>query len=105
MQRVTLNPSIAAILNIDSVGKSEIVPVYFTADENWVGTYELKLYNSDKKNKVITTPDEALTVIDQIMTLNIDPTLWNIDAKNHYYEISKTESKRVIFKGDLNIIE
>ena len=105
MQIVTINPSMAAIVNIKDIGKAEIVPIYFTANENWVGTYGFKLFNSDKKNDETSITGTPLEVLNALMTLTIDATIWNAKAGSYYYEISKIEDRRVIFKGSLNIIE
>jgi hypothetical protein len=106
MQKVTINPSIAAIVNIDSVGRKEVVPIYFTATADWTGTYEFKLYNSDKKNTTVAlTGSNPIAVVDELMTLTVDPTVQGIVANTYYYEITKVEDKRVIFKGNLKVVE
>lgn len=105
MKTVTIDPSIAAIVNIDNIGKTEVVPVYFTAEANWIGTYEFKLWNSDKKNTDITRTANPLVVNGVLMTLTIDASAWNVVADEYYYEITKTEDKRIVFKGNLNIIK
>lgn len=105
MQRVTINPSIAAIVNIDPVGAKEIVPVYFTAESNWTGNYQFKLWNSDKKNTEVSVTGNPIGVATTVMTLTIDPTAQAIPVNNHYYEITHIETKRVVFKGNLNIVE
>lgn len=102
MTKIILNPSIATELDINYIGKNERVPIKFTADENWTGEFDIKIYNSIAKNSVIT-PALALTVTEKIMTLIIDPTAQSIAIGSHYYEISSTSAKRVLFKGSLNI--
>lgn len=105
MQKVTINPSIAAIVNIDPVGLKEIVPIYITATADWIGTYEFKVYNSDKKNTLISlTGANPIAIENELMTLTIDPTAQGLTASVYYYEITKVEDKRVTFKGTLNII-
>jgi hypothetical protein len=104
--RVTINPSIAAEVNINPIGEKEIVPIYFTASENWVGTYDFCLWNSDKKNTKTTLPGaNPIVIVEKLMTLTIDPTAQAIIANEYYYEITKVEDKRVVFKGALNIIK
>lgn len=104
MQQVTINPSIAVIVNIDPIGVEEIVPIYFEAEDNWAGTYELKLYNSEKKNSTVTPTGIPINIVTTMMTWTIDPTGQAIPVGNYYYEITHTESKRILFKGDLNIV-
>ena len=115
--KVTINPSIAAIVEIDSIGKSEVVPIYFTAEENWTGTYTFKIWNSDKKNDEIEVPEtftitvdeeeitvDTLKVQEKQMTLTIAPAKQNITEGSFYFEITHDQSNRIIFKGEKLII-
>lgn len=104
METVTINPSIAVIVNITPIGVKEIVPIYFAAEQNWAGSYELKLYNSDKKNSTVTPTGTPIAILTTIMTWTIDPTGQAIPVDNYYYEITHVESKRILFKGNLNIV-
>ncbi|WP_264521216.1 hypothetical protein [Flavobacterium sp. N1994] len=104
-QQVTIDPSIAAVVNIASVGKKEIVPIYFTAPENWSGDYTFKLWNSDVKNTEILVTGTPIGIATNVMTLTIDPTAQAIPKGLYYYEIMHTQTSRVLFKGTLNIVE
>lgn len=102
MQKVEINPSIAAIVNINSVGYSELAYVYFKAATPWIGTFEYKVWNSFQKNTAITVAN-AITVVGDLMTLEIDASNQNLPADKYYYEISSIDTKRIIFKGELII--
>ncbi len=99
---VTINPSIAAVVNINSVGYNEKAPIYFTATDNWVGTYEFKIWNPDKNTSKDYT-GTILTKADNVITLTIEPKENAIQAGTYYYEIISVETKRVVFKGTLTI--
>jgi hypothetical protein len=102
MQKVEINPSIAAIVNINSVGYSELAYVYFKAATPWVGTFEYKVWNSFQKNIAITVAN-AIMVVGDLMTLKIDASNQSLPADKYYYEISSVDTKRIIFKGELII--
>lgn len=102
MQKITIDPSIAVELNVKSLSVDERVQIVFKATSNWTGTMQLKIYNSIAKNTVIT-PNAALTVDGIVMTWTIQPKEQGLSDNNYYYEISETESKRVLFKGALVI--
>lgn len=101
-KHITIDPSIAVELDIDRVAHSERVTMWFTADANWTGTFALSVYNSEAKNTVQTL-DDALTVVDNVMTWVIDPVEQSLSVRTHYYEIVETQSKRIIFRGQLKI--
>jgi len=45
-KKITLDPSIATLLDIDPVGNGKRVEIKFTATENWTGNFEFVVYNS-----------------------------------------------------------
>ncbi|WP_269221993.1 hypothetical protein [Flavobacterium sp. IMCC34518] len=102
MSKITLNPSIATVLDIDPIALNERVNVYLTADENWTGEFEFVVYNSAVKNRFVK-PANALTVVEKRMTLVIEPIVQGLTATANYYEIVSTSTKRIVFKGLLNI--
>ena len=102
MQKVVINPSIAAVVDINSIGMAENVNIYFNATSNWLGLFEFHVWNSDKKNTAFTVTG-AITIVDTLMTLKIDPTNQNLHDDEYYYEISSLNDKRIIFKGKLVI--
>ena len=104
-QKVIIDSSIAAIVNIDNVGKNEIVPIYLTSPIAWTDTYNFKLFDAPQKNSEINLNDTPLSVDDNVMTIIIDAMSLLINEGLYYYEISSLEDKRVIFKGSLNIIK
>ena len=104
MQKVTIDPSIAIVVDIASVGHEEDENIYFKADSDWIGAYVCKIWNSDKKN-TLQPVSNNLSVIGKIMTFRIAPSVQNLEPKAHYYEIWSTTEKRIIFKGLLNIVK
>lgn len=102
--RLLLDPSISAIIDIDPVALSEEVNIYFTADDNWVGDFTINIFNSENKNQSQEITN-ALNVTDNVMTWTIAPTEQEISVGKKYYEIYDNDSKRIVFKGILNIIK
>ena len=102
MQKVTINPSIAAEVNIGPVFQQEKVNIYFTASEDWTGTFEFQLYGSSQKFQKFSYPD-ALTIYQKVMTLAIDPKGKGLSPMLYYYEIWHAPSNRIYFKGTINI--
>jgi hypothetical protein len=103
-KKITLDPSIATLLDISPVGHEERVQILFTASENWTGSFDFVVYNSTAKNAFLQ-PSGALTVSDNVMTLVIEPAAQGISIAPNYYEISSTSTKRILFKGLLNIVK
>lgn len=104
MKTVTINPSVAAIVNIDGIGLNENVPIYLTAPVAWIGSFSFQLFNSDKKNNQIDIT-EVLSIDNNVMTITISPISLSIPAGSYYYEIINIDEKRILFKGSLNIIK
>jgi hypothetical protein len=102
MKKIIIDPSIAVDLDIDRVSLNERVFIRFIADANWTGIFELVIYNSSAKNSLIK-PLDALIVLEEVMTWVIEPSKQGINAGVHFYEIVETHSKRIIFRGKLNI--
>lgn len=102
MQTITINPSVAATVNINSVGFAEMANIYFKGELPWLGTFEFNVWNSVQKNTSIDVPD-AITSSGDLLTLKIDPTNQNLPAAKYYYEIFSVVAKRVIFKGEITI--
>lgn len=102
MQTITINPSIAATVNINSVGFAEMANIYFEGQIPWLGTFEFNVWNSAQKNTSIDVPG-AITPSGDLLTLKIDPTNQNLPAAKYYYEIFSIAAKRVIFKGEIVI--
>lgn len=103
MKTVTINPSIAAIVNIDPVGYNELVNIYFTAETDWTGSYKFQVFNSQVKNTELHS--SSIATSNELMTLTINANDMALEVGTHYYEIFHEESERVIFKGNLNIIK
>ncbi|PWA10987.1 hypothetical protein [Flavobacterium laiguense] len=102
MKKITLDPSIAAVVDIENIAHNERVVINFTSDANWVGDFAFKVYNSEKKNSEIVVVN-ALIVQDNQMTLTLEPAPQNIPDGTKYYEISSVSTKRLLFKGSLKI--
>jgi hypothetical protein len=100
MKTVTIDPSVASKVNIDSVGYSEDANIYYLGKQNWVGVFEANIWDSNVKNTLFPISG-ALTVIDNLMTLRINPSQQGLAFGNYYYEISSEH--RTIFLGDLII--
>lgn len=104
-KKITLDPSIATVLDIDPVGYEERVDdLKFTASGNWQGDFEFVVYNSPAKNSFVK-PAGAFVVVANVGTLTIAPSAQGIEVGSHYYEIFSLTAKRVYFKGVLNIIK
>ncbi len=106
MTKVTINPSIAALIDIDGVGYAEEVEIYFEGTQNWTGSYVFKVWNSFQKNTEKTIPNpNPLTVLNKIITLALKPTVQTLVSvpDGYYYEIISVETKRIVFKGSLFI--
>ena len=102
MQKVEINPSIAVMVNINSVGHGELAYVYFKAATPWLGAFEYKVWNSFQKNTVLTVTN-AITVVGDLMTLKIDASNQSLPADKYYYEILSVATQRILFKGELTI--
>ena len=102
MQTITINPSVAATVNINSVGFVEMANIYFKGQIPWLGAFKFNVWNSVQKNTFIDVLD-AITIAGDLLTLKIDPTNQNLPADKYYYEIFSIEAKRVIFKGEIVI--
>lgn len=100
MKIITINPSIAATVNISPiiVGE-ENVPIIFTFDEEITDEYQFKFWNSSKKNAEVDTIGE-LQVDDDKLTLTLSPT----KEGTFYYEIINKTKLRVYFKGIIEIL-
>ena len=98
----TIDLSIAAELHLLNVHLNEQVVVTFTADEDWEGDFEITIFNSPAKNsqKELTG---AVVKQEKELRLTLDATAQGLDAGRHYYEIYNTLTKRVEFKGNLEI--
>ena len=100
--KVILDVSIAALVDITNIRMSEKVVVTITAEESWEGNYEFTLFNSQAKNthqKMVG----AVVVNGQDLLLTIEPMLQQITAGSYWYEIYNTLTKRIEFMGDLKI--
>ena len=98
-----LDASIAAVLDITNIQHREKVIVTITnEDEDWTGTYALTVFNSAVKNSSQDIA-AAVTTNGKELLLTIEPIAQQLDAGTYYYEIFNTITKRVEFKGDLEI--
>lgn len=105
MKKIIIDPSIATFLEIKPLGKTEKRPIIFTADENWIGAYTLKVWNSDKKNTVYYIPGSALEVQANVITWWIDPAAHSLTAKNYYAEIFSLQFNSIIYKATFEILD
>lgn len=101
MSKVIINPSVAVELEINPVYHSEVVPIVFTAEENWQLPISVKMWNSHQKNTELIAP--ALLIVDKVMTLTISPQLQSIDEGTYYFEVFTTN--RVLFKGTIKVVK
>lgn len=98
----SLDLSIAAELHLLNVHLNEQVVVTFTADEDWQGDFEFTVFNSPAKNSS-TALSGAVVKQDKELRLTLDATAQSLAVGTHYYEIYNTLTKRVEFKGKLEI--
>jgi len=104
MESVTLNPAGYGIVNIDSVGKLESIPVKYEVDGGWPDEYAVSVWNSDKKNTLVIENQE-LTKAGNALIWQIEPEADGLAKGSYYYEIvNKTMKHREII-GDLKISE
>jgi hypothetical protein len=104
MEKIIINPSIAAEIDISPIAYSEKVKLFFSSDENWVGDFDFRIWNSNQKNTE-TEVSTSLSVVAKIMTLTIEPIVQVLPPKEYWYEISSLSTKRLLFKGKLNIVK
>jgi hypothetical protein len=104
MKKVVIDPSIAVVVDINSIAFYENVNIYFNATLNWIGSFDFKVWNSYQKNTFFAV-NGAITIVDTLMILKIDPSNQNLVAQNYYYEIMSVDTSRIIFKGDLIIVK
>jgi hypothetical protein len=103
-QKITINPSIATILNINWISIHEVVPIYFTASTNWINNYIFSIWSSEDKTNKIEIENSPISISQNVMTLTLNPIQQKIPAGKFYYEITDNTSKRIIFKGEINIL-
>jgi hypothetical protein len=104
MNKIIINPSIAVEIDISPISFDEKVKLFFTSDENWVGDFDFRVWNSNQKNTEIEV-SSSLLVVAKIMTLAIEPIVQVLPPKEYWYEISSLSTKRLLFKGKLNIVK
>jgi hypothetical protein len=108
MQKLVIDPSIAAELDIKPVSYVDKTPLYFEIEgtEKWTGQFELKLWNSSKKNvQFPITGTNPITHQDKMMTWIIHPSNQGLAVGTYYFEIFSEEFERIIYKGILPIID
>lgn len=102
--KLEIDLNIADELSIVNIVVDEEREIYFDAEEDWQGTYELKVYNSRAKSESATIAD-AITTTEKRLTWSLKPSSQGISAGKHYAEITHVEEKTVIFKADITIAE
>lgn len=102
MSKIEIDLSIADEISVVNITKDEEREVYFDAEVDWTGTYELRVYNSRVKNDFATI-DDAITTDGSRLTWKLKPTEQNIKDGKSYCEIFHFEEKTVIFKIDITI--
>jgi len=100
----TYNPSISNWVNIVPVYDKEVVNILIEdADEvAFTGTYEVRVYNSSKKNELLATLSNLLIDAHQL-TIQIDNANQGIEVGKHYYELWDTSIARIEMQGELII--
>ena len=105
MAKVIIDPSIATLLEIKPIGSKEKRPVIFTADENWPGLYTLRIWNASNKVTEFTIPNDALSVVDNVMTWWLWPENQSLTASKYYAEIYSDEFSSIIYKAEFEILK
>ena len=105
MKKVVIDPSIAAVVDINPVFFNEDLNIYFQANEPLSGMYEVKMFNSFQKNTVKVIAINPLTVMGNLMTLRLAPRIQGIGVDSLYYEIWHVTSNRLYFKGNITIVK
>lgn len=96
---------VSVAINIDIFGiyKNESVSFNFKDNEKeYVGDFELTVYNSNKKNTEQKISD-AIEIDGQNMLIKINPKEQKIEVGTNYYEIFNLSDKRLEFFGNLKI--
>lgn len=101
MSKIEIDLSIADEISVVNITKDEEREVYFDAEVDWTGTYELRVYNSRVKNDAVRI--DAITIDGTRLTWSLKPTEQGINDGKSYCEIYHIEEKTVIFKIDLTI--
>lgn len=103
--RATISAYLGGLVDLMDIGKSEPRNFYFETESELSGTFDFKLWNSDKKNTEVTITGTPVTRLANKLTLTFDATAWTLPAGKYYYEIIKTQDKQIYFKGEVNVIE
>ncbi|SCY94909.1 hypothetical protein [Flavobacterium caeni] len=94
--------TVAAVLDIVGINKDETRHIDFTAEEDWTGTYELAMYNSQAKNEK-TIIAGAVMVDGLTLTWELSPALQGIPSAKRYFEITDVDQQTVIIKAEVTI--
>jgi hypothetical protein len=105
MNKIKIDPSIFVVIDIGPVSFNEDLNIYFTADQNLSGVFEVKYFNSSQKNKQKTVLLNAITVVGQLLTFKIAPSIQALGTEDLYYEIWHQTTNRMFFKGQIIIIK
>lgn len=103
MSRKLIDAYLGGIVDLINIGQSEVRNFYFECEQELEGTFELKIWNSDKKNEEFV--DEPVVKDGNKLTITINAEDMQLNSSRYYYEISKIENKQIYFKGNLEIID
>lgn len=102
MEKIIINPSIAVEMDILPIAFDERVSLFFTSDEDWVGGFDFRVWNSFQKNTEIEV-STSLGVAGKVLTLIIEPVAQSLPPQDYWYEIWSLGARRLLFKGKLGI--
>ena len=105
MERKAISAYLGGIVDLVDIGKNEPRKFYFETESELSGTFDFKLWNSDKKNDVIPTSGTPVFRVNNKLTLTFDAAAWSVPPGKYYYEIIKNEDKQIYFKGEPFVID
>lgn len=105
MQNLKIDPSIASSIDIGPVLFEEDLNIYFTANEALSGVFEAKYYTNSEKNTVKQIVGNPLTMVGNVLTFKVAPSIQALGNSDCYYEIWHSTTKRLFFKGTIKIVK
>lgn len=94
-----------ALLDLKEISLIEKRNFYFEAAEEIQGTFQIKIWNSDKKNTELPMTGIGISKEANKLILAFDAATLTISEGVHYYEISEANVNKIYFKGNIEFIK
>lgn len=104
MSKIVIDLSVASDLVVENITFGEQRELYFDADVEWLGNFEVKAYNSRKKTSSRDIA-HAVEIDGTRLTWYLKPDEQELKPGTHYIEIIDADQSVVIFKIDLTVDE